>query len=87
LLTTDERLLARRGLAPFALDAEPSIANIGIAGQVVGAHYLKIELGAFPTAATPADRCFGLTALATSHPFEQPGFKAVSALSGSALPE
>jgi glutathione S-transferase len=79
LLATHERLLARRGLAPFALGAEPSIANICIAGQVVGAHYLKIELGAFSTAATPADRCFGLTAFATSHPFEQPAFKAAGA--------
>ena len=47
-LATYERLLARRAPAPFALGAEPGLADICIAGQVVGAHYLKLELSAFP---------------------------------------
>jgi len=74
-LATYERLLARRPPAPFALGAEPGLADICIAGQVVGAHFLKLELGAFPVVAGLADRCFGMPAFATSHPFEQPGFK------------
>ena len=37
-LATYERLLARRAPAPFALGAEPGLADICIAGQVVGAH-------------------------------------------------
>jgi len=78
-LATYERLLARRAPAPFALGAEPGLADICIAGQVVGAHFLKLELGAFPAVARLADRCFEVPAFATSHPFEQPGFKAADA--------
>jgi maleylacetoacetate isomerase len=78
-LATYERLLARRAPAPFALGAEPGLADICIAGQVVGAHFLKLELGAFPLVARLADRCFAMPPFATSHPFEQPGFKAAAA--------
>src|SRR6204780_4049495 len=46
-LATYERLLARRAPAPFALGATPGIADICIAGQVVGAHFLKLDLGAY----------------------------------------
>jgi maleylacetoacetate isomerase len=78
-LATYERLLARRAPAPFALGAEPGLADICIAGQVVGAHFLKLELNAFPAVAQLADRCFAMPAFATSHPFEQPGYKTAGA--------
>jgi maleylacetoacetate isomerase len=78
-LATYERLLARRKPEPFALGTEPGLADICIAGQVVGAHFLKLELGAFPMVARLAERCFELPAFKTSHPFEQPGFKKSSA--------
>jgi len=78
-LATYERLLARRKPAPFALGAEPGLADICIAGQVVGAHFLKLELGTFPLVARLADRCFELPAFETSHPFEQPGFRTAAA--------
>lgn len=78
-LATFERLLARRAPAPFALGAEAGLADICIAGQVVGAHFLKLELGAFPLVARLVDRCFEMPAFATSHPFEQPGFKTAGA--------
>src|SRR4030081_55054 len=78
-LATYERLLARRAPAPFALGAEPGLADICIAGQVVGAHFLKLELTAFPAVARLADRCFEVPAFATSHPFEQPGDKTAGA--------
>jgi len=78
-LATYERLLARRAPAPFALGAEPGLADICIAGQVVGAHFLKLELTAFPAVARLADRCFEMPAFATSHPFEQPGYKTAGA--------
>lgn len=78
-LATYERLLARRRPAPFALGTEPGLADICIAGQVVGAHFLKLELGTFPLVAQLADRCFELPAFKTSHPFEQPGFKTAAA--------
>jgi maleylacetoacetate isomerase len=75
-LGTYERLLARRAPAPFALGAQPGIADICIAGQVVSAQFIKLELGAFPIASRLAERCFEIPAFAISHPFEQPGFKA-----------
>jgi len=78
-LATYERLFARRAPAPFALGAEPCLADICIAGQVVTAQYLKLELNAFPVVARLVDRCFEMPAFATSHPFEQPGFKAAAA--------
>ena len=74
-LATYERLLARRPPAPFALGAEPGLADICIATQVVGAQYVKLDLAAFPIVAKLAERCFALPAFASSHPFEQPGYK------------
>jgi maleylpyruvate isomerase len=73
-------MLAQRAPVPFALGAEPGLADICIAGQVVGAHYLKLELGAYPALAALADRCFAMPAFATSHPFEQPGYKTATKL-------
>src|SRR4030081_2525406 len=78
-LATYERLLTRRAPAPFALGPDPGLADICIAGQVVGAHFLKLELTAFPAVARLADRCFEVPAFATSHPFEQPGDKTAGA--------
>jgi maleylacetoacetate isomerase len=78
-LATYERLLERRAPAPFALGAEPGLADVCIAGQIVGAHFLKLELTAFPLVAGLGERCFALPAFATSHPFEQPGYKAANA--------
>ena len=78
-LATYERLLTRRAPAPFALGAEPGLADICIAGQVVGAHFLKLELSAFPLVAGLADRCFKMPEFGSSHPFEQPGYKTAGA--------
>jgi maleylpyruvate isomerase len=78
-LATYERLLARRPPAPFALGVGPGLADICIAGQVVGAQFLRLGLSDFPAVAQLADRCFSLPAFATSHPFEQPGYKAAAA--------
>lgn len=78
-LATYERLLVRRAPAPFALGTEPGLADICIAGQVVGAHFLKLEMSAFPIVDRLADRCFAMPAFATSHPFEQPGYKSAAA--------
>jgi maleylacetoacetate isomerase len=79
-LATYERMLAQRAPSPFALGAEPGLADICIAGQVVGAHYLKMELGAYPVVSALADRCFAISAFKTSHPFEQPGYKTATRL-------
>ncbi|MEA2930866.1 MAG: hypothetical protein QOG38_3294, partial [Hyphomicrobiales bacterium] len=78
-LATYERLLAQRPAAPFALGAEPGVADICIAGQVLTAQYVKLGLDDFPAVAKLAEHCFKLPAFATSHPYEQPGYKAVRA--------
>jgi maleylacetoacetate isomerase len=78
-LATYERLLARRPAAPFALGAQPGVADICIVGQVVTAHLFKLELGDFPQVSKLSDRCFALPAFASSHPFEQPAFKQAKA--------
>ena len=75
-LATYERLLGSRAPAPFALGSEPGLADICIAGQVVGGQFLKLDMASFPTVARLADQCFALPAFAASHPFEQPGYKA-----------
>src|SRR5699024_7610865 len=47
-LATYERLLARRKPAPFVLGKDVGLADICIAGQAVGAQYLKIGIDAYP---------------------------------------
>ena len=71
-----ERLLASHSPAPFALGNTPGLADICIAGHVVGAHFLKLELHDFPAVARLAERCFAIPSFAASHPFEQPGYRA-----------
>jgi maleylacetoacetate isomerase len=78
-LATYERLLAQRAPAPFALGAEPGVADICIAGHAIMAQYVKLELNAFPIVARLADRCFALPAFKMSHPFEQPAYQAAGA--------
>ncbi len=75
-LATYERLLAHRAPAPFALGAEPGLADICIAGHIVTAQYVNIDLSPYPVVSRLAERCFAMPAFATSHPFEQPGYKA-----------
>jgi maleylpyruvate isomerase len=77
-LATYERLLGRRSLVPFALGPQVSVADVCLAGQVVGAQFLKLDLTPFPRVARLAAHCFAMPAFATSHPFEQPGYKATA---------
>jgi maleylacetoacetate isomerase len=77
-LATYERLLTQRAPAPFALGAEPGLADICIAGHVITGQYVKLGLDAFPAVAALSDRLFAIPAFATSHPFEQPDFKATA---------
>jgi maleylacetoacetate isomerase len=77
-LATYERLLERRPAEPFTLGQQVGVADICIAGQVVGAHFLKLDVASFPAVARLADRCFAMPAFATSHPFEQPGYRATA---------
>jgi len=77
-LATYERLLAQRAPMPFALGSTPGLADICIAGHAIMAQYVKLDLGSYPGVARLAERCFAMPAFATSHPFEQPGYKAAS---------
>jgi maleylacetoacetate isomerase len=77
-LATYERLLARRKPAPFALGANVGLADICIAGQVVGSQYLKVSLDPYPLVKSVSDRCFAMPEFASSHPFEQPDYKAAA---------
>src|SRR3977135_413349 len=71
-LATYDRRPTRRAPAPFALGADPGLADICIAGQVVGAHFLKLELGAFPAVARLAARRLAFPALASLLTFRPP---------------
>lgn|SRR3954447_3939224 len=77
-LATYERLLELRPPAPFALGEQVGVADICFAGQIVGAHFLKLDLASFPRVARLADHCFAMPSFAMSHPFEQPGYKAIA---------
>ena len=79
-LATYERLLVQRSPAPFALGSQPGLADICIAGHSIMAQYVKLDLGPYPMVARLAERCFALPPFATSHPFEQPGYKAAKAV-------
>jgi maleylacetoacetate isomerase len=74
-LSTYERFLARRPPAPFALGKDVGLADICIAGHVVGSQYLKIGLDAYPLVKRVSDRCFAMAEFASSHPLEQPDYK------------
>lgn len=73
-LATYERLLARRPPEPFALGAEPTIADIAIAGQIALADVYGMDIAGYPQVATLGARCFAMPAFADAHPFRQPGY-------------
>jgi maleylacetoacetate isomerase len=78
-LAAYERFLVLRKPSPFALGKDIGLADICIAGQVVGSQYLKIGLDAYPLVKELSDRCFKLPEFSSSHPFEQPDYKASGA--------
>jgi hypothetical protein len=43
---------------------------------VVGAQYVKVGLDAYPLVKSISDRCFAMPEFKSSHPFEQPDYKA-----------
>ena len=78
-LAAYERFLTRRKPAPFALGKDVGLADICIAGQVVGAQYVKVGLDAYPLVKDLSDRCFAMPEFKSSHPFEQPDYKTAGA--------
>lgn len=77
-LAAYEQSLTRRPAGPFAIGSQPSIADIGIAGQVALADVYRMDMSDFPKVADVAKRCFALPAFSAAHPFAQSGYKAVS---------
>ena len=78
-LATYERLLARRKPSPFALGGDIGLADICIAGQVVGSQYLKVNLDPYPLVKGLFECCFKMVEFSSSHPFEQPDYEASTA--------
>lgn len=76
-LAAYERFLTLRPAAPFALGAEPTIADIAIAGQIALADVYGMDRTAFPRMTALGAVCFSLPAFAQAHPFEQAGYRAV----------
>jgi maleylacetoacetate isomerase len=74
-LATYERLLTRRPAAAFAVGSTPTIADIGIAGQVVLANLYDLNVAAYPEVDALTKRCFEVPAFAAAHPFKQPGYQ------------
>ncbi len=51
----------------------PTVADICLVSQVVGARMFKFDLAAFPTVTRVADECLKIDAFARAHPLKQPG--------------
>ncbi len=51
----------------------PTVADICLVSQVVGARIFKFDLAAFPTVTRVADECLKIDAFARAHPLKQPG--------------
>ena len=76
-LATYQRLLSSYPPAPFTFGRAPGLADICIAGHVVSAQFLKLDMHDFPAVARLADHCFQIPDFSISHPFEQPGYRVV----------
>ena len=51
----------------------PTLADICLVSQVIGARMFKLDLSAFPTVTRVADACLALPAFAVAHPLKQVG--------------
>ena len=67
------------GAAAVSNDAQTVGSAFEIAGHVVSSQYVKVGLDAFPLVKALSDRCFAMPEFASSHPFEQPDYKAAGA--------
>jgi maleylacetoacetate isomerase len=72
-LGTYERLLTRRPPAPYAVGDTPGLADICIAGHMLGAFFFKVDTSPYPVVTALAERLWALPAFASSHPLKQPG--------------
>ena len=63
----------------FCVGERPTIGDICIVSQAVGARLFEVDLKAFPTVARIVDNCFQIDAFAAAHPLKQPGAPASGA--------
>ncbi len=63
-----ERQLAQRGSGPYALGAQPTIADIFIVPQVANAKRLKAAMDAYPRMVAIDEACLKLQAFADARP-------------------
>ena len=54
----------------------PTLADICLVSQVVGARIFKFDLAAYPAVTRVADECLKIDAFARAHPLQQPGAQA-----------
>jgi len=63
-----EKQLAERGANPYALGAQPTIADIFIVPQVANANRLKVPMEGYPTINAIDEACLKLQAFADARP-------------------
>jgi maleylpyruvate isomerase len=67
-----EKQLAASGAKPFALGAQPTIADIFIVPQVANANRLNVPMEPYPTIAAINESCLTVKAFADARPEVQP---------------
>ena len=67
-----EKQLAARGSTPYALGAQPTIADVFIVPQVANANRLKVAMEPYPRISAINEACLKLQAFADARPEVQP---------------
>jgi maleylacetoacetate isomerase len=57
----------------FCHGEAPTLVDICLVGQAVGAQFFEVEVKGYPTVARIVDSCMQIDAIARAHPLKQPG--------------
>ena len=63
----------------FCVGDQPTIADICVVSQAVGARLFEVDVQTFPAVAHIVDTCMKIDAFAAAHPLKQPGAPAMAA--------